>query len=335
MGKQSNEGLYKMGVDTYSSVPIFQQLSDQVRYLVRSGQLKPGMRLPAARQLADHLGIHRNTVLKAYVELGRSGIIVSRGNHGTFVGDTVEGSSAVEGAILDLVAQLITEANKSSIAPTELASFVFSQAMSQRTKPRRSIVIVECNPDSLEHYRREIAQAVGVRVQPILLDALESWSPASEESTIVVTTFFHFAEVRRRLRGAPWTFSSELVAINVQPHLDVLQRLNELPSGTRLGIAYVHSDPYASARLRRMHEAISHAHLNNVDVIPLPLTTKPSQDDFAGLTAILVRPENIGHWRNSIPAEMVIIEFTNTLDEASTRLLRQILSEAPRTARSG
>ncbi|MBN1755765.1 PLP-dependent aminotransferase family protein [bacterium] len=58
--------------------PLFQQVFEQVKGLIETGALKKGDRLPATRTLADELGLHRSTVLKAYQELWAYGYIQSR-----------------------------------------------------------------------------------------------------------------------------------------------------------------------------------------------------------------------------------------------------------------
>jgi len=72
-------------VDTSSSVPPYEQIRDQVTTMAVSGVLAVGTRLPAIRQLAADLGLANGTVARAYRELEATGVIESRGRHGTFV----------------------------------------------------------------------------------------------------------------------------------------------------------------------------------------------------------------------------------------------------------
>nr|WP_294974067.1 PLP-dependent aminotransferase family protein [uncultured Pseudomonas sp.] len=64
-----------------------QQVADQLRGKVLGGVLRPGQQLPSIRELAQSLGVARNTVLLAYERLCSEGYIVSRGTRGTFVAD--------------------------------------------------------------------------------------------------------------------------------------------------------------------------------------------------------------------------------------------------------
>jgi GntR family transcriptional regulator len=72
-------------VDPASPVPPYEQLRSQVATMIASGALVPGQRLPTIRQLAADLGLAGGTVARAYRELERDRLVVSRGRKGTFV----------------------------------------------------------------------------------------------------------------------------------------------------------------------------------------------------------------------------------------------------------
>jgi DNA-binding transcriptional MocR family regulator len=68
-----------------SHVPLYIQLRDQLRSLVHAGDLRPGDRIPASRELAIMLGVHRTTVANAYAELESEGLIQGHVGRGTFI----------------------------------------------------------------------------------------------------------------------------------------------------------------------------------------------------------------------------------------------------------
>src|ERR1700747_743331 len=68
-----------------SHVPLYVQLRDQLRALVHAGDLRPGDRIPASRELAGMLGVHRTTVANAYAELEAEGLIQGHVGRGTFI----------------------------------------------------------------------------------------------------------------------------------------------------------------------------------------------------------------------------------------------------------
>jgi 2-aminoadipate transaminase len=68
-----------------SHVPLYVQLRDQLRSLVHAGDLRPGDRIPASRELATMLGVHRTTVANAYAELESEGLIQGHVGRGTYI----------------------------------------------------------------------------------------------------------------------------------------------------------------------------------------------------------------------------------------------------------
>jgi DNA-binding transcriptional regulator YhcF (GntR family) len=74
-----------VGIQADSPVPPFEQIRAQIAARARDGRLPAGSRLPPVRRLADDLGLAVNTVARAYRELERDGVVVTRGRHGTFV----------------------------------------------------------------------------------------------------------------------------------------------------------------------------------------------------------------------------------------------------------
>jgi GntR family transcriptional regulator len=72
-------------LDQKSGVPIYRQIQDQIRYGIASGRLLPGEQLPTVRALAVDLKVNPNTVIKAYTELERQGVLTTEQGSGTFV----------------------------------------------------------------------------------------------------------------------------------------------------------------------------------------------------------------------------------------------------------
>jgi hypothetical protein len=54
-----------IAVDAEAPLPLAAQLRQQLAWLIASGQLKGGERLPPVREVASYLGINRNTVRAA------------------------------------------------------------------------------------------------------------------------------------------------------------------------------------------------------------------------------------------------------------------------------
>lgn len=72
-------------VDENDRRPIYQQVADEIRGLIASGELQEGAQLPPVRQLAADLGVNLNTIATAYRELQAEGLINVRHGAGAVV----------------------------------------------------------------------------------------------------------------------------------------------------------------------------------------------------------------------------------------------------------
>src|SRR6195952_1325113 len=85
--------MIEFSLDSRSGVSPYLQVVQQVRRALRLGLLVEGDQLPTAKDVVALLAINPNTVLKAYRELERDGLVVARQGVGTFVGRTLTDSS--------------------------------------------------------------------------------------------------------------------------------------------------------------------------------------------------------------------------------------------------
>ena len=67
------------------ALPAYLQIVEQTRQALEQGRLVVGDQLPTAREVVATTGINPNTVLKAYRELERQGLVEGRVGTGTFV----------------------------------------------------------------------------------------------------------------------------------------------------------------------------------------------------------------------------------------------------------
>ena len=75
-------------LSTSDGVPVYRQIVNQVKYLVAAGRLQSGQELPAIRTLAEKLLINPNTVIHAYTELEKAGVVVRKHGSGTYIAET-------------------------------------------------------------------------------------------------------------------------------------------------------------------------------------------------------------------------------------------------------
>ncbi|MBQ7269112.1 MAG: GntR family transcriptional regulator [Bacteroidales bacterium] len=126
-------------IDKLDNTPFYKQICEQIREQVRGGRLQPGQMLPSLNQLAILLGISRETTKKAYNQLLRESILISRQGKGVFVaGERTPGRDEIL-LILD----------KQSVYNQILVQ-AFQETLGEGA--HITILLHSQNPDVLEYY---------------------------------------------------------------------------------------------------------------------------------------------------------------------------------------
>ena len=74
-----------LNINAGSGIPIYIQIIEGIRQKIELGQLRAADSLPSVRSLAQDLRIAPATLVRAYAELQREGLIESRAGSGTTV----------------------------------------------------------------------------------------------------------------------------------------------------------------------------------------------------------------------------------------------------------
>ncbi|MFN4179383.1 MAG: GntR family transcriptional regulator [Armatimonadota bacterium] len=215
-------------------VSLTEQLVEQVRYSIATGQLKPGDQLPPGRVLAHELGVHPNTVFAAYRQLEREGLLVLRQGSGAYVASfshdqlkrsTQERLERAISALLELV-------RTGLISLDELKRIIDERLQSlQRNQVIPQVAFVECNLEQMETCCAQLEKVLGTKVEPILLDDAKRDKQRLRSFALIVTTYFHLREVTE-LAGK----KQKVVPVLSVPSRKSLEAMANLPPKTRLGV---------------------------------------------------------------------------------------------------
>ncbi len=113
-------------IDKQSGVPVYVQLAERIRLLMREGVLAAGDPLPTVRSLAVALGVNANTVARVYHDLAADELLRLERGRGTFVNDGAdEAMGESDFAALEReVLALIDSAQEAGMRPNELCQFI-------------------------------------------------------------------------------------------------------------------------------------------------------------------------------------------------------------------
>ena len=76
-----------MRINIDVSMPIYQQIIDEIKRAVARGDLKPGDKLPSHRDMAKEIQVNPNTVQRAYREMEQEKLVATLRGQGTFISD--------------------------------------------------------------------------------------------------------------------------------------------------------------------------------------------------------------------------------------------------------
>lgn len=108
-----------------SSTPMYAQIVEQILAKVMAGEWQAGRPLPSIRELASASQVSVITVKRAYLELERAGVIVTRQGKGSFVADALDmPRTLVFDEFHAQLAGLLGTARKLGLSPKEIIDHV-------------------------------------------------------------------------------------------------------------------------------------------------------------------------------------------------------------------
>ena len=107
-----------MRIEPSSPVPVFRQIADGIRSAVAAGVYRPGDLIPSVRAQALSLLVNPNTVQRAYEQLERDGLIISKKGTGMVVAPDSRSmaQSGVEEGVHAALAQAIATAKTAGLS---------------------------------------------------------------------------------------------------------------------------------------------------------------------------------------------------------------------------
>jgi DNA-binding transcriptional regulator YhcF (GntR family) len=252
-------------------VPLVTQIRDQIRGSIAAGDLRPGERLPPVRQLAEFLGINRNTVAQAYRLLENDGHVITRAGGGTMVaGDPGAPAPVASDQLLAIVLEAFRQARAAGFSVREFADLA-SYTSAHDATPAHRIVVIDDYQGELDFVCATIRRTLpGSDVDALLVTELQAADPVNLRQRLsavdcALVAFYCLETVRPLLAdvGVP------VVAAGIGPTLSALRRISEECAGKR--VAIVCTEPngpeHMEAALRRAGITFAfdplHAHIHD------------------------------------------------------------------------
>ncbi len=116
----------RINISPVSKLPIYEQIENQIREQILSGELKPNTQLPSIRELARELKVGVITSKRAYDDLCEEGMLISRQGKGVFVAelDCESIQETQKKLLLEQLCDIKNYADSIGISKDELAEMI-------------------------------------------------------------------------------------------------------------------------------------------------------------------------------------------------------------------
>jgi GntR family transcriptional regulator len=299
-------------VSQTSGVPIYKQIVEQIEFMIEAGQLTDGDRLPSSRMLAKNLSINRNTVARAYRDLREQDYVESQRRRGMVVVGAVKAQERAKARTRarTVLADATKECVSLGLSAEEISSLAYHFGL-HAEQLEVKIGFVECNIDRANYFSEELSSRLELEVEPLVLEHFDP--DEAFQVDLILTTFFHLTEVRRLARGR----GVEVVAIVVAPHVRTLVQLAQVPKSQAVGILYSTQDQAEGIR-----DSLVQTGLENIHVL-----SRENLDEELKSVDVVVVPTEMPQLVEAVDGKVQIIDFGNILDEASLRMVQEVVDE--------
>lgn len=213
----------KISISKESSVPVRDQLIEQIGLQIASGTLKAKDKLPSIRALAQRLGIHHSTVTSAYNHLADAGLLDIRQGSGVRVAGKGSEETVKEATLEQLFRQFLGRASDSGMSRDDVKECIEKLLAAKKVE---RILVVDRNLDFHPILIAELQPHFNLKVEPITAEQLRS-KPELLATSLLVTSFYHVFP----LQALPLD-PTRFVVCTVEPGSEELGAIKSLKAGS-------------------------------------------------------------------------------------------------------
>ncbi len=308
-----------------NNLPYYIQLKNILKTKIQSGVIKT-KKLPSVRQVAKDFGVSVNTVLRAYNELGKDGIVTGTVGKGTFVNITSQELKSHNRQ--NLLKKIIEHSLEESLS-LEFSMDEFQNAVTDYIKEKQEmmqkvkLVFVECNIEQLTYFTDHLELDPHIQRIPILLEDIRNQNNEVMQevidSDIFVTSFYHLSEVQEYLGY----LEKPIIGINLEPEVDTIVEIAKIPPESTVGIITT------SEQFRKeIKEVLEKLNLNFAKILDSNSQNSNTVKKFLNkCNAVLASPKLKKIAKSCASNSTQIIEFIFSPDKTSIKNLKLAILE--------
>ena len=222
-------------------IPAHTQIKEQIKVALLLGNLRPGEMLPSIRDLEKELGINRNIVRKAYLELEELKILKMIQGKGVMVNKNLkykEDKDFLQNCE-EVVEATRKDCQKRGLAFSSFARYLYHKAI-EAEEQHAPFLYVDMSSELAKERAEQISNLLHVRTQGLSIEELKELSKQKDMLTDVkvICNYYRLDEISKILRGRN---------IHIEPLRMVLgdqtkEELHQLPQGAKVGFIFDEQD---------------------------------------------------------------------------------------------
>ena len=332
-------------LENIKSQPYYIQIKNVLKEKIKSGKIS-NKKLPSIRQVAKDFSVSVNTVLRAYNELSKEGIVTGSVGRGTYISITPKkNNSTSKEAFISISPQTINKENRKDfltriiqVSLEEALSLDFSleefeEAVTEYVKEklelmqRIKLVFIECNIEQLTYFTNHLELDPNINLTPVLFEELNKQKSEVmkeiEGSDVVVTSFYHLDEVHKHLDH----LGKKIIGINLQPEVSTIVEIAKVRPENVVGIITT-----SKTFIEIIKEILKDLKLNFKEIVE---SNSKDEETIKQLVhkcdAVLVSPRRKNVVTNCANEHTKVIEFVFTPDRTSINNLKVTLLEVKKS----
>ena len=232
-------------LDKHSPLPPHAQIQEKIKLALLLGRLRPGDTLPSIREVEQEVGVSRNIVRKAYLELQTLGILNLRHGKGVLVQKQLSygGRDSVHEKCEALSRDILTRLREVGVSPSAFARFLYQRAREHEAQSP-FLIFVDATKSLARERASNISAIWQLNVPGYSLEELAAL-PKKQVQTIrkVLTNYIRFDQVRRIV-----PHSTEVIPLSLTFAEQTIRELGRLPSTSKL-VLVLGDEDYSSLSL--------------------------------------------------------------------------------------
>jgi GntR family transcriptional regulator len=312
-------------IDEEKDNPFYIQLKNVIKKQIQEGNVKAG-KIEPVRKVAKKFDCSINTVVKAYNELRKEGIITSKVGRGTYITSNFTDlkKQNKEFQLKKIFEHALEEAISLEYTIEEFHEFIekyIKEKLEMISKIH--LAFIECNVEQLNYFTDHLELDPKIIRSPILLQDLyeqkKSIIQKLESADIFVTSFYHVDEVTKYLDY----LKKPIIAINLEPVISTIIEIAKIPPNSKVSIITI------SERFKK--EIKNVIEKNGFEFSKIYETHSKNKESIKQMVkksdAVLVSPGRRSIVEEYVKENTKIIEFMFTPDRTSINNIKVAIIE--------